>query len=223
MSLDACIQLGVVSKNFPEIPDPTQGAQVAGLVGSAHDGAHTQCTNTGVLLPGDKPCSCPDRTPPPSDKPILPCPPTEENLNILKKYILNRYASSAFNTCERRPLPLMKGSPPLRLFVDPKAAPIAAHKPPIVPLHWKEPVKGGLDRDERLGVIRKVPVNTPTKWCSRMVVTPKPNSSEPRRVVDFSQVNLHAPRQTHAAQSPWSLVSSIPPNQYKTVLDSWHG
>ena len=56
-----------------------------------------------------------------------------------------------------------------------------------------------------------------------MVVTPKPNSNEPRRVIDYSAVNLHAPRQTHAAQSPWSLVSSIPPNQYKTVLDNWHG
>lgn len=220
MSLDACIQLGVVSKNFPEVSDINQ---VASLVNTPEEGGHGQCTNTGVVLPEDTPCSCPNRTLPPKDKPSLPCPPTEENLPILKKYILDRYASSAFNTCERRPLPLMNGSPPLKLFVDPKATPIAAHKPAVVPLHWKEPVKGGLDRDERLGVIKKVDVNTPIKWCSRMVVTPKPNSNEPRRVIDYSAVNLHAPRQTHAAPSPWSLVSSIPPNQYKTVLDNWHG
>ena len=55
-----------------------------------------------------------------------------------------------------------------------------------------------------------------------MVVAPKP-SGEPRRVVDFQALNSSAPRQTHHTESPWALVSSIPPNQVKTVLDCFHG
>ena len=79
----------------------------------------------------------------------------------------------------------MTGSPPLKLFVDPDAKPVAAHKPAQVPMHWKEAVKGGLDRDVRLGVLEKVDVNVPVERCSRMVVTPKPNSDEHRRVIDY--------------------------------------
>ena len=47
-----------------------------------------------------------------------------------------------------------------------------------------------------LGVLERVPVNDPVTWCSRMVITPKPDGS-PRRVVDYTSLNKHAPRQTH--------------------------
>ena len=107
--------------------------------------------------------------------------------------ILDRYAASAFNICEQQPLPLMKDSPPLRLFVDNTAKPVAIHSPAAVPRHWDADVQAGLDRDERLGVIRRVPVNTPTLWCSRMLITAKHDGS-PRRVVDFQPVNEHCPR-----------------------------
>ena len=226
MSLDVCIQLGVVPGTFPTIQSCNSAGAVAALSQAEpipNIAGLPACTNSGVLNPDEPPCTCPDRSLPPSDKPVLPCPPTAENLPILKNYILQRYASSAFNTCERRPLPLMDGSPPMRLFVDPDAPPIALNRPAIVPLHWKDAVKGGLDRDVRLGVLEKIDVNDPVEWCSRMVVTPKPNSHEPRRCVDFGPLNLHAPRQTHHTQSPWSLVSSIPPNMVKSCLDCWHG
>ena len=52
-----------------------------------------------------------------------PCSATEDNLPNLKQYLLDRYASSTFNICEHQPLPLIKTSPPLELFVDPAAAP----------------------------------------------------------------------------------------------------
>ena len=48
--------------------------------------------------------------------------------------------------------------------------------------------------DVRLGVIEKVPVNVPFQWCSRMIVQPKSNG-EPRRVVDYQQLNDQALRQ----------------------------
>ena len=116
----------------------------------------------------------------------------------------------------------MEDSPPLRLFVDESASPIAALSPSKVPLHWTSAVKAGLDRDVKLGVLEQVPVNDPVKWCSRMVVTPKSDGT-PRRVIDFSPINKHAPRQLHHTRSPYTIATSVPSNVVKTVLDNWHG
>ena len=159
---------------------------------------------------------------PPTATPALPCEPTEENLPIIKQFILDWFSSSAFNVCEHQSLPLMSDSEPLRLFVDPAAKPIAIRTPAQVPLAWHNSVRDGLDRDVRLGVLERVPLNTPDTWCSRMHITPKADGS-PRRVVDFSPLNKHAPRQTHHTQSPWNIAAAIPPNTVKSVLDCWHG
>ena len=64
----------------------------------------------------------------------------------------------------------MKGEP-LRLHVDPNAVPVAIHKPALVPIHWQDRVYADLERDVRIGVLERVDPNTPTTWCSRMVVT----------------------------------------------------
>ena len=93
----------------------------------------------------------------------------------------------------------MDSAPPLRLFVDAQATPVAAYTPSIVPAHWNEEVKKGLNRDVKLGVLEPVPVNEAARWCSRMVVTPKPDGS-PRRVIDFGPVNKNAPHQPHHTQ-----------------------
>ena len=183
----------------------------------------TRCSNSGVIMPGKEAgCSCPRRQMPPSAPALMPCSPTEENLPQLKQYLLDRYAASTFNVCEHQPLPLLQGSPPLELHVDPDARPTAVHTPGVVPLHWQQPVLDGLNRDVRLGVLERVPVNTPAKWQSRMVVTAKANG-DPRRTVDFQAVNACSPRQTHHTQSPWHLVSSIPEGVVKTTFDCWHG
>ena len=231
-SLETCTELGIVHHTFPGLghasssPTSTSAhtATLAGFMGlQAPTTPHLpKCSNTGVLRPGDPVCACPTRTLPPSQPPVLPCEPTQANIPRLKQYILNRYRSSAFNTCERQALPLMTGSPPLRLHVKPEAPPTAVHTPAQVPLHWQEAVRGGLDRDVRLGVLEPVPLNEPSRWVSRMVVTPKANG-EPRRVVDYQPLNRHAPRQTHHTQSPWTLVSSVPAGMKKTVLDCFHG
>ena len=235
LSKDCCTQLQVIPSNFPTAgscpPDTnsTTGSVAAStdcssksdILTSSHPSL-TPCTNTGVPSKSDVACSCPRRTLPPSDQPILPCPATEENLPILKQYILDRFAASAFNCCEHQPLPLMQGSEPLRLFVDPAAKPVAIHTPSQVPIHWKDAVKQGLERDVRLGVIEKIPENTPSTWCSRMVITAK-HDGTPRRVVDFQPVNDHAPRQTHHTETPWAIASAVPPNTRKSVLDAWHG
>ena len=83
-------------------------------------------------------------------------------------------------------------------------------------------MKEGLERDEKLGVVEKVPVNEPVVWCSRMLVTPK-HDGTPRRVIDYTQLNKHAPRQTHHTRSPFHIAVTVPGNTFKSVLDNWHG
>ena len=232
LSREACLDLGVISKNFPQIGEFSEPATAAPIVSAAEDdsdcAAHCaafslpKCSNSGVVREGETPCSCSTRALPPTTPPSLPCDPTEENLPHLKQYILERYKASAFNCCERQSLPLMTDSPPLRLHIDPQATPTAVYSPSAIPRHWVDDVKAGLDRDERIGVIERVPVNEPVTWTSRMLVTPKSDGS-PRRVIDFQSVNAHTPRQTHHTRSPWAIASSIPAGKYKSVCDNWHG
>jgi hypothetical protein len=221
LSLSCLQSLAVVPPDFPSLGSAAAGEQQGSCV-AASGPALQPCSNSGVMLPGDPPCSCPTRSLAPSTGPELPCPPTEENLPKLKEYLLTRYRSNAFNTCERQKLPLMSGSPPLKLNVDPTVKPVACHVPAPVPLHWQEAVRAGIERDVRLGVLERVPLNTPVRWQSRMVVVPKHDGS-PRRTVDYGAVNTHCPRQTHHTPSPWLLASSVPEGMRKTVCDNWHG
>ena len=125
------------------------------------------------------------------------------------------------NVCELQALPLMTANP-LQLHVDPAAKPVACHKPTPVPLHWKQQVKANLDPDVALGVQEKVPDNTPTKWLSRMVITPKSNG-DPCRTIDYQPLNKYSQRQSFPVQSPFHLANKIPSNVKKSVVDCWNG
>ena len=167
-------------------------------------------------------CSCPIRELPPKAPESCPFPPTHENLGRLEAWIRDRYRSSTFNTCNCQPLPMMKGSPPLELFIDPLAKPVVCNKPAQVPIHFKDTVLEELRRDVRLGVLEEVPTNTPTTWCSRMCIQVKKNG-KPRRTIDLQALNKHAVRQTHATETPFHIVSAVPPNTFKTTMDAWNG
>ena len=78
-----------------------------------------------------------------------------------------------------------------------------------VPIHWRDPVKAGLDQDVRLGVIEPVPVGEPVTWCHQMVICPKKNG-EPRRTVDLQPLNVHATRETHHIPSSFHQARSVP-------------
>ncbi len=110
--------------------------------------------------------------------------------------------------------------PPLRLMVDPDAAPVANHTP--VPVHWQEEVKAGLDRDVRLGVIEPVPVGDPVTYFHRMVICAK-KDGKPRRTVDVQSLNANATWETHHTQSPFHHARSVPAGMKKTVFDAWNG
>ena len=106
--------------------------------------------------------------------------------------------------------------------MDPNVKPVAVHKPATVPLHFTKEVHNGLDKDEHLVLIERVPENTQTTWCSRMCIVVKKNGS-PRRTVDFHAVNDAAPRQTHPVEPPFQHMFSVPSGMQKICMDAWEG
>ena len=236
ISKSGCRDLGVVDKDFPSI-GLNQSVSMASLEEQeikttesklSGYGSNTKLSHQAVKPPikcehdEENNCVCPRRVLAPDAPTSLPFPATEQNRGKLQKWIIDHYGSSAFNQCECQPLPLMTGAPPLKLFIDPDAKPVAIHKPRPVPIHFQSKVKAGLDRDVALGVLEKIPVGVPTLWCSPMVVTPKKNG-EPRRVVDLQALNRVALRQTHATESPYHQAVGIPRNTYKSILDAFEG
>lgn len=214
LNREACIHLGMIGDTFPtvgEVNGPNEAQDVDSQCQVDDD------NDSGLVTD----CDCPRRTKPPPVPTSLPFPASKENRDRLQRFLLDRYAASTFNTCEHQPLPMMDG-PPLKLMVDPNAQPVAVHSPVPVPVHWREDVKKGLDRDVRLGVIEPVPVGEPVTWCHRMVVCAKKNG-KPRRTVDMQPLNAHATRETHHTQSPFHQARSVPLGTVKTVFDAWNG
>ena len=79
-----------------------------------------------------------------------------------------------------------------------------------------------LEKDESLGVIERVPPNTPVTWLHNMVLTPKADGS-PRRTIDLQPLNRHSVRETHHTIPPAKQARAIPPETHKTVTDAWNG
>ena len=109
----------------------------------------------------------------------------------------------------------------LQLFVDPNVKPHAVHTPAPIPIHFCQEVKAGPDQDVRLGVIERVPPNTPVTWCWRMVIATKAEGT-PRKTVDLQALNAASLRQTHNTRNPYHLVCEIPADTVKTTYDAWN-
>ena len=225
--------MGLISKSFPTI-----GAFITSNINAMSQNntenklneayvvnPSTSCKQSAsstAAAPTSSTCTCPGRELPPTVPTTLPFTAVPENRERLKDWILKHYASSAFNQCEHQPLPLMRDSPPIKLHVDPKAQPVAIHKPRPVPIHWRDQVQAELERDVQIGVLERVPIGEPTDWCSPMVICPKTNG-DPRRTVDLQALNDVSVRQTHTAESPFHQALSVPKQTIKTVVDAWQG
>ena len=204
---ESLVSLGIIAKDFPKATAMTTPEATASI----------DCCEQVT-------CPCPKRQQEPPPMPTsLPngLSATEDNVEALKQWLLDYYGATTFNVCEHQPLPLMKCEP-LRLHVDPNAVPVAVHKPALVPIHWQDRVYADIERDVRIGVLERVDPNTPTTWCSRMVVTCKADGS-PRRTVDLQPQNRHSVRQTHHVPSPFHLADRVPQDTKKTVTDAWNG
>ena len=190
--------LGIIGRDFPNI-------QAAGV--SAAD--------------VKEPCGCPRRSPPPSLPETLPFEPKEENVGKMKAWILQQYASSAFNQCTHVPLPMMNCEP-IRIHIKPDAKPVAAMTASTVPVHLREAVQKQLDDDVALGILERVPIGTKTAWQARMHVVTK-HDGTPRRTVDLRHLNDHCVRETEHIVPPYKQARLIPRNVWKSKTDAWNG
>ena len=220
LSLSACKDLGIVSQDFP-LPVPVFPPQPTTQQSKQQKASVAACGTPRVREQESAQlaeCGCPIRAAPPY--PPTECPPGLGTQEQLEGWILSRYAASAFNVCQHQVLPSMQGEP-LNIVMNKSARPVASHIPTPVPIHWQEEVKSGLERDVEIGVLEKVPVNTPTEWLHRMVLAPKHDGS-PRRTIDLQPLNDESFRQTHYTPSPWQCAAAVPRNTYKTKLDAWN-
>ena len=117
LSQEASTTLGIIPSDFPRIGSATQ---------------QPMSVSSAAASPRDEACdfSCPIRIKPPPLPTVLPFKATDANRAALQIWILDRYRSSTFNTCECQTRPLMEG-PPLELHVDPDAKPIAQSANPF--------------------------------------------------------------------------------------------
>ena len=231
LSCESLLNLGLLPHDFPSHSEESNSDEQRrpGDTDVADSSPHhlsvnaTRSLNDGCTTPNpdDATCSCPQRAVTPPRPPALPFPCIPDNIAKMKAWLLQRYASSTFNTCPHRALPCMEG-PPVEMHVDPGATPKACHTPANIPLHWQQRVHEDLLQDEALGVIERVPYGEPVTWCHRMVVTRKHDGS-PRRTVDLSPLNKYCQRETFAMESPFQLARRIPKDTWKTVTDAWNG
>ena len=231
LSYDSLLNLGLLPRTFPSLDNSTRTQSERDTSNkqphvpsvspeiNAMRALNDGCPEPTITL--NATCSCPQRGAAPPRPSELPFPCTPENNAKMKAWLLDRYASSTFNTCPHRALPCMEG-PPIEIHVDPAATPKACHTPANIPLHWQQRVYDDLLRDEALGVIERVPYGEPVTWCHRMVITRKHDGS-PRRTVDISPLNKFCQRETFAMESPFQLARRIPKDTWKTVTDAWNG
>jgi hypothetical protein len=219
LSFDTMLDLRIVDSRFPEV------GRSAAYVEGAYPA--TKLVNfpvesvANVNAHEEASCQCPQRSAVPARPEKLPFTPLPENIPKMKKWLLDRYASSTFNTCPHRPLHQMAG-PPISIHLDENAVPRVCNTAAPIPLHWQKKVRDDLIRDEALGVIQKVPYGVPVTWCHRMVVTRKADGS-PRRTVDLSPLNRFCRRESHYSESPFILARRVPGSTWKTVSDAWNG
>ena len=206
LSKTALVQLGIIDQNFP--CDKTTSTDV-------------KASTAKAIQEDDEDCLCLPRGEPPNRPDKIPFEPVEENIPKIKNWLIEQFASSAFNTCSHQPLKQMTGEPMNIAFKD-NYVPHCVNTPIEVPHYWKRKVKADLDRDVRLQIIEPVPQGTPSVWCARAVWTAKKNG-DPRRVVDQQKLNGATLRETHFTPSPYKVVSVTPSNTFKTVLDAWNG
>ena len=203
ISCQAMRELGIIPHDFPKVHARVTNAATS---------------NNEVEMAS---CGCPKHSMPPERPDSLPFDATEENVDAMRSWLLDRFSSSTFNRCPHQPLPMMKGDP-IKIHIDPDATPKPVFTAATVPIHWREEVQAQLNQDVALGIIEPVPAGVPTTWQARMHVVAK-HDGTPRRTVDLRALNTHCKRETQHVVPPYKQARSVPAGGYRTVTDCWNG
>ena len=139
----------------------------------------------------------------PKTQPYLP---TSENIQKLKEWLLDQFATTVFNNSGKFPA---MSSTPTHIHLKEDATPKAKHNPIPVPYHNKEEVKKNLLDHVKRGIIAHVPID-----AVPMVITAKKNG-KPRRTVDYQHLNSQCKWETHHTSSLSQLTIQVLPNKKK--------
>lgn len=78
--------------------------------------------------------------------------------------------------------------PEISLHVNKNTVSHAVHTPTPLPMQWQESAKTQLDNGAAMTIREKIPIGKPSRWCHRMVITFKSDTSL-GRTVDLSPLN----------------------------------
>lgn len=76
----------------------------------------------------------------------------------------------------------------ISLHVNKNTVSHAVHTPTSLPMQWQESAKTQLDNVAAMTIREKIPIGKSSRWCHRMVITFKSDTSL-RRTVDLSPLN----------------------------------
>ena len=143
LSYNLLLNLGLLSHTLPSLGDSNVSPPERETYSEQlHDSCASPALNTKWALNNgcqastvthDATCSCPQHGAAPPRPSKLPFPCRPEKSVKMKVWLLDRYASSTFNTCPHRALPCMEG-PPIEIHVDPEETPRVCHTPANIPL-----------------------------------------------------------------------------------------
>ena len=108
------------------------------------------------------------------------------------------------------------------LKCDDSVKPVA-HPPRPVPAALREAVKAKLKSLEECGIIERVPVGTPTPWCSSLHVVLKKNRKDVRITIDPKDLNRALLREYHPILTVEDVITRTHGSKYFTVLDAQQG
>lgn len=179
LSYDTLINLGILPGSFPCVGEFNNTNHNATDSSASRNDNNSDETGQpcglicGATNDDGSICNYPKRTNVPPHPDTLPFQAIPENIDKMKMWLLERYASSTFNTCPHQRLPQMDG-PPIEIHIKDDAKPVAHTKEAPIPVHWQDQVYKDLQRDEALDVIERVLYGEPVE-----------------RVIDTSLPSLH--------------------------------
>jgi hypothetical protein len=107
------------------------------------------------------------------------------------------------------------------LKVDPNVNPVAHHPRPI-PVALRDMVQVKLGELEQQDIIERIPVGTPTSWCSALHVVLKKNGAV-RLTIDPKDLNGALLREYHPSSTVEEVAQRCGQATYFTVLDANQG
>ncbi len=103
-----------------------------------------------------------------------------------------------------------------------KDVPPVVHPPRPIPVALRDAVKAKLDQLEQDDIIERIPIGTPTQWCSSLHVVPKKDNSV-RLTIDPRDLNKALVREYHPTNTVEDVSQRVGHAKYFTVLDANQG